>query len=115
MPRPRSPQSPHSRYREAQKLTVLPLEHDLPAPELPNGRDWSAAEKEQWAALWRTSQSYVWDDSTISAVAALVVYWSAILAGTASSTQHMEYRHLLRALGLTPEGMRALGWVIADE
>ncbi|MFE9446901.1 hypothetical protein [Streptomyces sp. NPDC006739] len=115
MPKARQPNSPNSRYREAQKLTVLPLEHNLPVPELPAGRDWSDHERAYWVELWETPQASQWDDSTAGVVAAVVVYWSAILAGTASNAQHMEYRHLVKALGLTPEGMRTLGWVMGDE
>ncbi|MFJ3706870.1 hypothetical protein [Streptomyces sp. NPDC090053] len=115
MPKPRNPHSPHSRYREAQRITVLPLDHGLPVPDIPEGRNWSEHERTYWKELWETSQASQWDDSTAGIVAAVVVYWSAILAGTASNTQHMEYRHLTKDLGLTPEGMRTLGWVMGDE
>ncbi|UQA95261.1 hypothetical protein [Streptomyces halobius] len=115
MPKPRNPQSPHSRYREAQRITVLPLDHGLPVPDMPEGREWSEHERVYWRELWETPQASQWDDSTAGIVSAVVVYWSAILAGTASNTQHMEYRHLTKSLGLTPEGMRALGWVTGDE
>ncbi|GCB91567.1 hypothetical protein SALB_04302 [Streptomyces noursei] len=112
MPRMRNPNSPHSRFRDQ---IVLPLVHELPIPDMPEGREWTDFERALWADLWCTSQAYVWDDSTEHAVATLVVYWSAILSGTASNTQHMEYRHLSESLGLTPKGMKTLGWVIADE
>ncbi len=57
MPKPRNPISPHSRYREAQKLTVLPLDHGLPVPEVPNGREWSEYERAYWIELWETPQA----------------------------------------------------------
>lgn len=115
MPKPRNPISPHSRYREAQRITVLPIDHCLPVPDIPKGREWSEHERAYWVELWETPQASQWDDATAGIVAAVVVHWSATLEGRASSTQLMEFRHLTKALGLTPEGLRALGWVIGDE
>jgi hypothetical protein len=40
---------------------------------------------------------------------------SAILAGTAPGWQATEARQLGDRLGLTPQGLRALGWVIEGD
>lgn len=48
------------------------------------------------------------------AVAAYICHATAIYSGEASAWQAQEMRHLGAQLGLTPSGMLALGWVIAD-
>ena len=85
----------------------------LPVPALPKGREWTSCEEARWSELWRSPQAGMWDDSAVGTVAVLVVYEAAILAGVASAWQAMEARYAGAALGLTPQAMAALGWVIA--
>jgi hypothetical protein len=112
------PTKPYSRYRQrsgvGRKVIVLPDQCDLPAPDLPAGREWSEDECARWAELWSSPQASMWDDSYVSAVAMYVSHVSAVLTGQASAWQAQEARHLAEQLGLTPRGMLALGWVLAD-
>jgi len=85
---------------------------DLPVPRLPAGRAWSAEERKLWRNLWRSPQATQWDDSYIAAVAAYVVHASAIYDGTAKAWSAQEFRHLGDKLGLTPQGMANLGWMV---
>ena len=87
---------------------------DLPVPDLPAGRAWSAGEAGRWAELWGSPQAVMWDDSAAGTVALLVVYEGAILAGEASAWQASEARHATEALGLTPRALAALGWRIVE-
>ena len=115
MPGPRpNPAKPHSRHRRRGQLLVLPAECTLPPPKLPQGRRWSAAERRLWAELWGSPQASQWDDSYGAAVAQYVVHAAAVLAGSASAWQATEARHLGDRLGLTPSGLAALGWALAE-
>lgn len=67
-----------------------------------------------WRDLWSSPQASQWDDSYVPAVAAFICHASAVLAGAAAAWQAQEQRHLGDELGLTPRGMLALGWVLAD-
>lgn len=112
-----NPTKPYSKHRRlgARGLVVLPLEGcSLPAPKLPTGRKWSAAERRMWRELWSSPQAVQWDDSAALPVSMLVVYHSAVLAESASAWQAAEARYLSDKLGLTPQGMVALGWRIAE-
>ena len=118
MPGPmRNPAKPHSRAHAQDRNgpRVLPPECDLPVPSLPKGREWTREERRLWRTLWRGPQANAWDDSFLPAVAAYVAHASAIYDGTAAAWQAQEFRHLGNQLGLTPAGMLALGWLIADE
>ncbi len=86
----------------------------LPVPDMPSGREWSERERERWQELWESPQAGAWDDSASGTVAALVIYESALMAGSASAWQAAEMRHAAESLGLTPRGMAALGWKIVD-
>lgn len=117
MPGPsRNPAKPHSRAHRGtgrQALVELPASGcDLPVPRLPRGREWSKEERALWRNLWRSPQAVQWDDSFLPAVAAYVSHTSAVLAGTAAAWQAQEQRHLGAQLGLTPQGLAALGWAI---
>ncbi|MGH3548402.1 MAG: hypothetical protein ACRDQU_09880 [Pseudonocardiaceae bacterium] len=96
-------------------LKVLETSCDLPIPPLPRSRRWSADERSRWRRLWSGPQANAWDDSYIEAVAAYVVYGSAIMGDEAAAWQAQEFRHLGDKLGLTPAGMVALGWVLSDD
>jgi len=65
------------------------------------------------ANLWRSPQATQYDDSYVPAVAAYVCHAAAVYSGAAAAWQAQEMRHLGAQLGLTPQGMAALGWVIA--
>lgn len=115
-PRP-NPAKPYSRYRPKGAkagLVYLPPSCDLPVPPLPDDRPWTAAEEQRWEELWTGPQANEWDDSFIPVVAMFVAHTAAILSGRASAWMAQEARHLSDRLGLTPQGMAALGWVFAD-
>lgn len=118
MPGPQAdPARPYSRHRpksSSQGLVVLPNQCEFPVPPLPGGRAWSDDEKSLWESLWRGPQANEWDDSFIPSVAAYVCHFTAVLSGDASAWAAQEMRHLGEQLGLTPRGMRALGWTIAQ-
>ena len=86
----------------------------MPVPALPAGREWSQAEQDRWTELWESPQATQWDDSVAGTVAAVVIYETAMLAGTAAAWQAQELRYATEALGLTPRSMAHLGWRIAD-
>lgn len=117
MPGPmRTATKPNSRAnRGASRSSIVELPAggcDLPVPRLPRGREWTKDERALWRNLWRSPQATQWDDSYMPAVAAYVAHTSAVLAGVAAAWQAQEQRHLGAQLGLTPQGMAALGWVI---
>jgi hypothetical protein len=93
-------------------VVVLPPQCDLPVPRLPRGRDWTREERALWRQVWTSPQASQYDDSYAPTVAANVAHCSAILAGSAAAWQAQEFRRLGDALGLTPAGLRALGWVL---
>ena len=110
-----NPNLPYSRYRKSSGArVVLPSECSLPAPRLPAGRRWSTAEKRQWKELWASPQASQWDDSFGQAVAMFIVHSGAVLEGRAAAWMAQEARHLADKLGLTPSGMAALGWQLAE-
>lgn len=96
-------------------LKALPATCGLPVPPLPSSRQWSPDERKRWRRLWGGPQANAWDDSYIEAVAAYLVYGTAIMRDGAAAWQAQEFRHLGDKLGLTPAGMVALGWVLADD
>lgn len=111
------PSKPHSRYRQKGRanLVVLPADGcDLPAPDLPPGREWSDTERKVWAELWRSPQASQWDDSFAPLAAMFVVYHLAVLSGEATAWMAQEARHLADRLGLSPAGLIACGWRLAD-
>lgn len=120
MPAPRNAAKPHSRANRGtvgsrQALVDLPAQGCvLPVTDLPSGRDWSEAESSRWTELWESPQATQWDDSARGTVAALVIYESAIMAGTASAWQAQEARYAAEALGLTPRALAQLGWRIVE-
>lgn len=120
MPGPKpNPAKPNSRHRQRagrSSLVTLPaIGCELPAPRLPTGRKWSAAERKLWRELWASPQATQWDDSAAPAVAMLVVHVVSVLSGAGAAWRAREARALADALGLTPAGLAALGWQIGDE
>lgn len=67
-----------------------------------------------WRELWGSPQATQWDDSYAAAVAQYVVHTVAVLAGSAAAWQATEARHLGDRLGLTPQGLAALGWALPE-
>ena len=121
MPGPAAnPLKKHSRmYRSANvrgTIVELPPEGcDLPVPKMPAGRYWSKEERALWRNLWKSPQATQYDDSFIPAIAAYVIYTHQIYCGSASAWVAGEQRHLGAQLGLTPQSMQSLGWIIRGE
>lgn len=121
MAAPRNASKPRSRAHRGtvgsrQALTDLPAAGcDLPVPPMPTGREWEKPERDRWAELWQSPQATQWDETARGTVAALVIFESAIYAGTASAWQAQEARYAAEALGLTPRALGQLGWRIVDE
>lgn len=116
---PANAAKPNSRrYRGTSRTTgliELPADGcDLPVPALPKTRKWSLEERKLWRNLWESPQATQWDDSFLGAVAAYVCHATAVYSGSAKAWEAQEMRHLGAQLGLTPQGMLSLGWVIAD-
>lgn len=120
MPAPRNAAKPHSRVNRGtvgnrQALTDLPADGcGLPAPDMPGGRDWTEDERGRWIELWGSPQACQWDETARGTVAALVIYESAVFAGTASAWMAQERRYAEEALGLTPRALGQLGWRIVE-
>lgn len=120
MPTKRNPAKPHSRAHRGNvgsrlALVELPAAGcKLPVPPMPEGKTWTPAQRARWAELWKSPQACEWDESARGTVAALVVFESAVLDGTASAWQAQECRYAADALGLTPRAMVALGWKIVQ-
>ncbi len=119
MPAPRDPSKPYSRAHRGQgrlpNVVDLPAEGcTLPVPEMPPGREWSAADRTRWEELWQSPQATMWDDTARGTVALLIVYEAAVLNGSASAWQAQEARYAGEALGLTPRAMAQLGWRIVE-
>lgn len=116
MPNPAKDRSRHTASRaseraaKSRRVIVLPPVCTDPVPDLPPGRDWSDAEAEMWETLWTGPQANEWDDSFIMAVAMYVSHTFAVLGSRATAWHAQEARHLGDRLGLTPQGMAALGW-----
>ncbi len=95
-------------------MVVLPVEHDLPVPDMPPGRVWSAAERGMWDDLWRSPQAAQWDESYAAVVGLYVALTVELLGGNAAAWKAAEARQLADRLGLTPAGMAANGWRFAE-
>ncbi|MFM9790153.1 phage terminase small subunit [Streptomyces turgidiscabies] len=101
------------RATKGRRVIVLPVVCTDPVPDLPPGRDWSSAEREMWEMLWEGPQANEWDDSFVMAVAMYVAHTFTVLKSNAAAWHAQEARHLGDRLGLTPQGMAALGWQLA--
>lgn len=117
----RDPTRPYSRtHREGGKqsrvgLVVLPLSGcDLPVPDMPTGRAWGEAEATMWADLWESPQATQWHDAYVPIVALYVQVVCQSLSGRATAGLAQEARHLADHLGLSPAGMRTLGWQMEE-
>lgn len=108
-----NPSRPNSRHRAG--LIELPAKCALPVPDMPGGRMWSDDERLLWGSLWTGPQATQWDDSFIPSLAAYICHFTAVMSGEAPAWAAQEMRHLAEQLGLTPRGMLALGWVLADD
>lgn len=104
------------RRRPATKNHVLlpSAGRDGPIPACPyEGLNESAME--WWEAAWRTPQSTAWDDGTIYTVAQRAFLEQQITSSPPEAVPSLiaQASRLDDALGLTPKGMKALGWEIA--
>ena len=93
-------------------LTILALEHGIPAPTPPSGTDFDAAERKTWRALWKGPQGAIWDESYTPAVAAYVLLSHKLYRGEGTAWVASEQRALGDSLGLSPKGLTALGYIL---
>lgn len=63
-----------------------------------------------WANLWESPQATQWYDAYVPIVATYVQLVCQSLSGKATAGLAQEARHLADHLGLSPAGMRTLGW-----
>ncbi|WP_328896405.1 hypothetical protein [Streptomyces sp. NBC_00236] len=90
---------------------MLPLDGcDLPAPDMPSGRDWTEPEKATWTELWASAQATMWDDSFVLMVATYVRITHDIFSGQCRAGLAAEARYYADHLGLSPAGLKTLGW-----
>jgi hypothetical protein len=115
----RDPSKPFSRAnrtpeRRSVGLVVLPAEgNPVDPPPMPAGQ-WTDAERATWDDVWSSPQSTQYDLSATGVVSLYVRALHQCLNGRTSATLAAEVRQLAEQLGLTPQGMHRLGWVIAE-
>lgn len=96
----------------AQKLTILPMDHGIPAPKPPAGTDFDADERRTWRELWKGPTAQIWDESYVPAVATYVLLTHKLYRGEGTAWVASEQRALGDSLGLSPKGLKALGFTI---
>ncbi|MEU6703049.1 hypothetical protein [Streptomyces wuyuanensis] len=79
---------------------------------MPTGRPWTEAERAMWAELWESPQATQWHDSYVPIVALYVRVVCDSLTGRVTAGLAQEARHLADHLGLSPAGLKTLGWVM---
>lgn len=116
-PGPRQkPWTPHSRANRGRggaapaRVTLPQAGCSLPAPDMPAGRQWGDHERAMWAELWASGQATQWSDGDIYTVAMYVRVVCDALTGRVTAGLAQEARHYANSLGLSPEGMKSLGW-----
>lgn len=94
------------------EFTVLPLEHDVVAPEFPLD-DASGFESRVWAGLWLKPQAVMWDRLGLSMqVAAYVRALAESVLPEASAGLKTAVLRMEAELGISTSGMLQNGWVI---
>ena len=96
----------------AQKLTILSMDHGIPAPKPPAGTSFDADERKTWRELWKGPVAQIWDESYIPAVATYVLLTHKLYQGQGTAWVASEQRALGDSLGLSPKGLKALGFSI---
>ncbi len=94
------------------EFTVLPLEHDVVAPEFPLD-DASGFESRVWSGLWLKPQAVMWDRLGLSMqVAAYVRALAESVLPEASAGLKTAVLRMEAELGISTSGMLQNGWVI---
>ncbi len=94
------------------EFTVLPLEHDVVAPEFPLDEA-SGFESRVWAGLWLKPQAVMWDRLGLSMqVAAYVRALAESVLPEASAGLKTAVLRMEAELGISTSGMLQNGWVI---
>jgi hypothetical protein len=90
---------------------VLPLAGcGDPIPDMPAGRAWTEPERTMWTELWESPQATQYDDSYVPIVALYVRVVCDAITGRVTAGLAQEARHLADHLGLSPAGLKTLGW-----
>ena len=96
-------------------LKTLPAECSLPVPALPPGCAWrrGSAERKLWEQIWSGPHGNILDESFGPSVALYVAYTVRVLRGDPlKSYEAQVLRSLASDLGLTPAGLRSLGYAL---
>lgn len=94
------------------EFTVLPLVHDVVAPEFPLDEA-SGFESRVWAGLWLKPQAVMWDRLGLSMqVAAYVRALAESVLPEASAGLKTAVLRMEAELGISTSGMLQNGWVI---
>ncbi|MET7369220.1 hypothetical protein ABZS61_25855 [Streptomyces sp. NPDC005566] len=68
-----------------------------------------------WAELWASGQATMWDDSFVTIVAMYVRITCDAFTGSVTAGLAAEARYLADHLGLSPAGLKTLGWELERE
>lgn len=112
---PQLPNPAARRRNDRAGWTTLPAEGmDGPPPKWPlDGQ--SKEEAQIWAHVWTLPQAFQWDRMGLARTVALYCRVTASAEDAdAKVTMISESNRMAKALGLTPEGMRALRWLVSD-
>ena len=101
-----------SEARSGRNLTILSMDHCIPVPKAPAGTSFDADERKTWRELWKGPVAQIWDESYIPAVATYVLLTHKLYQGQGTAWVASEQRALGDSLGLSPKGLKALGFSI---
>jgi hypothetical protein len=107
-----------ARRNRPSTAAILPREHDVSTPLLPQDRSWSEQAIAWWFSVWRSPMASQYGEADTPALLALAVlvdeFWTAEDAGQRVRLAS-EIRLRGEQFGLTPVARQRLGWRIAPE
>lgn len=93
-------------------LTILSMEHGIPAPKPPAGTSFDVDERKTWRDLWKGPTGAIWDESFIPAVATYVLLSHKLYRAEGTAWVASTQQALGDSLGLSPKGLKNLGFTI---